>query len=89
MHHTQVDRLWALWQEQDRDARLKDYSGIRERLETPNSGNATAGGNSTMEMPNPRAKITDIMPFMGLVGAEDIPVSDVMDTKSDLLCYTY
>ncbi|KAL4724590.1 hypothetical protein ACLX1H_008032 [Fusarium chlamydosporum] len=89
MHHTQVDRLWALWQEKDRDARLKDYSGIRERLETPNSGNATAGGNSTMDMPNPRAKITDMMPFMSLVGAEDIPVSDVMDTKSDLLCYTY
>jgi tyrosinase len=90
MHHGQVDRLWALWQDQEREARLKDYSGIRERLETPGGGNATADGNSTMnEMPNPRAALTDIMPFMGLAGAKDIPVSAVMDTKSDLLCYTY
>ncbi|KAK8012188.1 hypothetical protein PG989_000448 [Apiospora arundinis] len=49
MHHAQVDRLWALWQQADPEARSKDYAGIRERLAVGPSGNATesAGGNST------------------------------------------
>ncbi|CAF3444778.1 unnamed protein product [Fusarium graminearum] len=89
MHHGQVDRLWALWQQQDPEARLKDYAGIRERLMTP-GGNATADDNSTQaEIPNPRATLTDMMPFMGLAGAEDLTVSDVMDTTNEKLCYTY
>ncbi|KAH7311246.1 hypothetical protein B0I35DRAFT_357532 [Stachybotrys elegans] len=90
MHHCQVDRLWTLWQQQNLEVRLKDYAGIRERLETPGSGNGTADGNSTQdEIPNPRAALTDMMPFMGLTGAEDLAVSAVMDTNSELLCYTY
>ncbi|KAK8081061.1 hypothetical protein PG997_008879 [Apiospora hydei] len=85
-----VVRLWTLWQQQTPEARLQDYAGIRERLEAPGGGNATAGGNSTQnDMPNPRAALTDMMPFMGLTGAEDLPVSAVMDTNSELLCYTY
>ncbi|KAK7955752.1 tyrosinase [Apiospora aurea] len=85
-----VDRLRSLWQQQNPEARLQDYAGIRERLEAPGGGNATAGGNSTQnDMPNPRAALTDMMPFMGLTGAEDFPVSVVMDTNSELLCYTY
>ena len=88
MHHGQVDRLWTLWQQEDPETRLNDYAGIRERLMTP--GNGTSDGNSTDGgMPNPRVAITDMMPFMGLAGVEDLPVSAVMDTTSELLCYTY
>jgi len=81
-------RLWTLWQQEDPETHLNDYAGFCERLMTP--GNSTSGGNSTDGgMPNPCAAITDTMPFMGLAGVEDLPVSSVMDTTSELLCYKY
>ncbi|KAM0239574.1 hypothetical protein ACHAP5_008220 [Fusarium lateritium] len=90
MHHGRVDRLWILWRRQNPEARLNDYADIRERLETPGGGNTTADGNLTQnEMSNPRAMLTDMMPFTGLTGAEDLPVLAVMDSRSELLCYTY
>ena len=54
------------------------------------TGNGTSDGNSTDSgMLNPWAAIMDMMSFMGLAGVEDLPISAVMNTTSELLCYTY
>lgn len=29
LHHAAIDRLWTLWQEQDKPNRVKDFSGPR------------------------------------------------------------
>ena len=69
LHHTQVDRLWYLWQQADLKNRMMAYEG----------GNGVPGGGA--------AKLEDIFPLAGL--AENKMVSDLMDTMSGGLCYTY
>ncbi|KAG4425556.1 hypothetical protein IFR04_001253 [Cadophora malorum] len=74
LHHTQVDRLWWLWQQQDPEKRNYEYSGIRTQDQfdgvTP-----------------PEAELDDWLPMRGL--AADLQVKDLMVTESELLCYTY
>jgi tyrosinase len=36
LHHTQIDRLWWLWQQADRDRRLHAYQGSPEHPASPN-----------------------------------------------------
>lgn len=36
---------------------------------------------------SPPAELTDLMPMLGM--AVDLPVNDVMNTATDLLCYSY
>jgi tyrosinase len=74
MHHAQVDRLWALWQQEDPEVREKDYSGFK----TQNKYD----GSVRLE-----ASLTDIMNFSGL--SKDLTVEQVMSTKSNILCYKY
>lgn len=31
LHHTQLDRLWWLWQQREPQKRLREYSGHKER----------------------------------------------------------
>lgn len=49
------------------------------------------GGNKNQLSPDapssPPAELTDLLPMLGM--AADIPISDVMSTETDLLCYTY
>ena len=72
LHHAQIDRLWALWQEQDRANRITDYAG-------------NYYGADSLNGPF-EAKIDDMMPsFGGLIS--DATVRDVMDTKAGDLCY--
>lgn len=73
IHHTQIDRLWWLWQQQHPDV-AGTYSGNLNQKATPTSI-------------SPAAQLTDIMGFAGLT--DPIPVSDVMSTETDLLCYRY
>lgn len=84
LHHTQIDRLWWLWQQGNPSVRNTEYVGIRER--TPG-----VGGRPLLpgeEPPHdPPSALSDIMPFMKL--ASDLPVSAVMTTENDILCYTY
>ncbi|KAF4345525.1 Tyrosinase [Fusarium beomiforme] len=74
LHHTQIDRLWALWQGQDPDKRYTDFSGIK----TQNQFDGTTP---------PSASLSDTLLMMGL--ADDLTVKDLMTTQSPLLCYTY
>ncbi|KAI1804823.1 Di-copper centre-containing protein [Daldinia bambusicola] len=74
LHHTQIDRLWTLWQQEDPESRTNAYGGIKTQ-------------NNPGEPAPPEATLDDILPMIKL--AKDIPVRDVMSTQTDLLCYTY
>jgi tyrosinase len=84
LHHTQVDRLWWLWQQSNPSVRNAEYVGIRER--TPGFGGRPLLPGEVAPV-DPPATLEDVMPFMKL--ADDLPVSAVMTTQSDVLCYTY
>ena len=72
LHHAAIDRLWTLWQEQDRSKRLTDYKG-------------NLPGGSSKDGPFD-AKIDDVLPsFGGLI--DQVRVRDVMDTRAGDLCY--
>lgn len=51
MHHSQVDRLWWLWQQADPNARNFDFSGNKFAAYTDD---------------DTRAALTDEMTFLGL-----------------------
>jgi tyrosinase len=84
LHHTQIDRLWWMWQQGNPEARNVEYVGIREK--TPGVGGRPLLPGEEAPV-DPPAALTDIMPFMKL--AADLPVSAVMTTENDILCYTY
>ncbi|KAH7391524.1 hypothetical protein BKA64DRAFT_696230 [Cadophora sp. MPI-SDFR-AT-0126] len=73
LHHTQVDRLWWLWQERDVKTRAKDYHGPKEdfRHHPESTG----------------SKVSDVLSTDGFV--PDGKVEDFLDTKNGLLCYEY
>lgn len=73
VHHGQIDRIWWHWQQLQPELRMRDYSG-------PN--NIGIGTHA-----NPHAMLTDSLRMMGL--DVDMTVEDVMDTRSDFLCYHY
>lgn len=69
LHHTQLDRLWAMWQQIDLENIKSQYSGV-----------ASNGSDQ-------RASLDDVLTFGGL--ASDVKVSDIIDTRSGILCYSY
>ena len=88
LHHTQLDRLWGLWQQRQSPERLNDYRGRRTRR--PKEGDDNI------------ARLDDDMTYGGLFGMPDIKVKSMMDTQSGcgasgdntadperLLCYRY
>ncbi|KAL4886261.1 hypothetical protein BJY04DRAFT_213793 [Aspergillus karnatakaensis] len=74
LHHTQVDRLWWLWQEEDPEDRYADYAGYKTQLQP--------GGPTPQQ-----ATLDDRMPMWGL--AADLRVREVMRTETEVLCYRY
>lgn len=74
LHHTQVDRLWWLWQMQDPETRLKQYHGPAEDFR-----------NVTMK--HTTSSKSDLLLMGGI--ADDVKVADVMDTQGEYLCYEY
>ncbi|KAM0228723.1 hypothetical protein ACHAP5_011861 [Fusarium lateritium] len=74
LHHTKIDRLWWLWQEQNPKTRHTEFAGFK----TQDQFDGTTP---------PPASLNDILLMEGLAG--DLKVKDLMTTKSSLLCYTY
>ena len=64
--------------------RNTEYAGKREI--TPGAGGRPLLPGE-VALVDPSAALSDVMPFMRL--ADDLTVSAVMTTESDLLCYTY
>ncbi|KAM7211737.1 hypothetical protein V8F06_012870 [Rhypophila decipiens] len=75
LHHTQVDRLWWIWQQAD-ESRTNAYDGFH-RL-PPNAPEGEQG---------PPVTLNDILAMRDL--APDAKVLDVMDTRNANLCYEY
>ncbi|KAK4442953.1 hypothetical protein QBC34DRAFT_443795 [Podospora aff. communis PSN243] len=75
LHHTMVDRLWWVWQQED-ESRIKAYEGFH-RL-PPGAPEGEEGTPVTLK---------DILPMGDL--ADDGIVEDYMDTRSAHLCYEY
>ena len=73
LHHTQIDRLWWIWQNEGTN-RTYEFGG--NQVET-----------STASPTSPPAALTDLMSMLGM--AEDIPINDVMSTETELFCYGY
>ncbi|KAL7619911.1 hypothetical protein AAE478_010458 [Parahypoxylon ruwenzoriense] len=74
LHHTQIDRLWYLWQQEDPENRTMAFSGIKILVTTDNPT-------------PPQATLDDIMAMNGI--AEDISVRDAMSIQNGPFCYTY
>ena len=72
MHHTNIDRLWWSWQEQNLPERYKDISGPIVPFDYDNK----KAGNVTL----------DFMIDLGFNG-EPKPVSEFMDIQGGSLCY--
>lgn len=75
LHHTQVDRLWWIWQQADK-TRTMAYDGFHRP--PPNAPDGETG---------PPVTLKDTLPMGGL--ALDGIVEDFMDTTSVRLCYEY
>jgi tyrosinase len=74
VHHTQIDRLWWMWQQENPSVRNMEYSG-------PQTQDKFDGTTP------PQATVDDLLPMLGM--ADDLPVKDLLTTESDLLCYVY
>ncbi|KAG8670411.1 hypothetical protein FPOAC2_09773 [Fusarium poae] len=74
LHHTQIDRLWSLWQQEDPKVRLIEFAGDK----TQDQFDGTKP---------PRASLDDTLLMMDL--ADDLKVKDMMTTENSLLCYHY
>ncbi|KAF5609119.1 Tyrosinase [Fusarium pseudoanthophilum] len=74
LHHTQIDRLWSLWQEEDPKARTMEFAGYKTQDQF----------DGTKPLP---ASLEDTLLMNGL--ADDMKVKDLMGTQSSLLCYSY
>jgi tyrosinase len=74
LHHTQIDRLWYLWQQGDPETRTMEFAGYK----TQDHFDGTKP---------PPASLEDTLLMNGL--ADDLKVKDLMITQSSLLCYYY
>ncbi|KAF5240380.1 hypothetical protein FANTH_9640 [Fusarium anthophilum] len=74
LHHTQIDRLWYLWQQEDPKTRTMEFAGYK----TQDQFDGTKP---------PPASLDDTLLMNGL--ADDLKVKDLMTTQSSLLCYSY
>ncbi|SMQ51023.1 unnamed protein product [Zymoseptoria tritici ST99CH_3D7] len=73
LHHTQVDRLWWLWQQQEPDTRLKQFGGPTRDFRYTDGGNGSS--------------LQDNLPMAGLFGEQS--VAEVMNAENGILCYRY
>jgi len=74
LHHTQIDRPWSLWQEEDPKTRSMEFTGFK----TQDQFDGTKP---------PPASLDDTLLMKGL--ADDLKAKDLMRTQSLLLCYSY
>lgn len=79
LHHSQVDRLWWLWQQKNSGARWDEYGGPSQNVKV----HARHDENVTRL----DASVEDML-SLGIL-AKDLRVKEVMTTQSDLLCYMY
>lgn len=77
LHHTQIDRLWWIWQQKDPEQRLYEYHG--PNLSQGHKHADSVGGST--------ASLNDVLPYEPL--SRNITVRDIMSTETQRLCYRY
>lgn len=78
LHHTQVDRIWWLWQQRDAPSRFHEIQGAKF---------GPSMGFHDSKSANDNASLDNLLPMGGL--GIDRTVREVMDAGNNLLCYTY
>jgi tyrosinase len=78
LHHTQLDRIWAVWQAHDQHNRNAIAGGV---IQDPDHFDAHPLGTGT-------PVTEDTILYMAGVGP-DAKVHDVLSTIGDYLCYQY
>ena len=73
LHHSNIDRLWSIWQGQDYANRLLGLDGTVTVANIPPSQNATL----------------DYIMHMGIPAGGDIPIREAMSTIQHGHCYVY
>jgi len=73
LHHTQVDRLWWMWQQQE-PGRMAEFEGPSENVRIHKNKTYTASAE-------------DMISLGSL--APRVRVAELMSTESSLLCYGY
>lgn len=76
LHHSNIDRIWWIWQALDPINRVY-------------GNNAINGTNTFLNMPPSDATTFDTLIKMGYVTAEDVKMRDVMSTIAGPFCYMY
>ena len=76
LHHTQVDRLWWLWQQ--------DGEGEDRQLQYHGAGENT---RIYKNMTHSESSLEDVLSYGPF--AEAVQVKDVMSTQTSILCYRY
>lgn len=74
MHHTQIDRLWTLWQKKDPRKREYAISGTGTFLNYP---------------PSPEFKLSDKLSLGRLSPKGPLPLGALMSTRRGPFCYVY
>ncbi|KAK1754031.1 hypothetical protein QBC47DRAFT_429522 [Echria macrotheca] len=75
LHHSQIDRLWWIWQMQDLETRLSQVSMTKTMYNNPPSENGTLDDVSNLGVLAGDVKVRDLMSTMGGMGGR--------------LCYIY
>jgi tyrosinase len=74
LHHTNLDRLFWSWQQEDLSTRLSDVSGPI----VPFDYNNTVAGNVTLDFE------INLYPLTG-----NFTLGELLNTEGKVLCYTY
>ncbi|KAK4221932.1 hypothetical protein QBC38DRAFT_513289 [Podospora fimiseda] len=70
LHHTQIDRVWWIWQMQDLAKRTVEVSHTRTMMNFPPSANGTLDDLSGLGVLAPDVKVRDLMSTMGGLGGK-------------------
>ncbi|CAN8104145.1 unnamed protein product [Discula destructiva] len=91
LHHTNLDRLWWLWQAADLPSRLEQMGGRN----VPTNASLIAGSwlaptAAVLDYDGDPANVTTMNHNIWMVGLMDnITVADTMDTRGDFACAEY
>ncbi|ROV87627.1 hypothetical protein VMCG_10622 [Cytospora schulzeri] len=91
LHHTNLDRLWWLWQSANLSSRLTDMSGRN----TPTESDLESDGwlfpsDSVLEYDGDPANVTTMNHVLWMLDLlPNVTVADVMDVRGDVICAEY
>lgn len=91
LHHTNLDRLWWLWQSADLPARLTDMTGRNVPLASYlEENNFTYPSTDILDYDGDAGNMTTLEHNLWMAGLiPNATVGDVMDLGGDLICAEY